>query len=653
VLGGGGLGALGGGGAPLGGAAGAAGLRPLLPLTLTGVSPEGAPLIDLRLTVDPRTNSLILAGTQADLDTIEAIIDKLESTDVGPQARKFEVVTLNNASAPDVANALTTFLSQSISVVQAGGLLSQFEEIEQQVVVIAEPITNKLLISATPRYFAEVMRLIAELDAPVPEVVIQVLIAEVDLTGNEEFGVEIGLQSPVLFQRSVFPAWPFQPHDFGPGNLFGAGSATFTGGAAAAGNNAPTGVTLNTVVNPAAQPGFLFNTTAPLGNNPVVGPGIVGFQGLTNLGVGRTSTTVPNGPGGFIFSASSDSFNLLVRALKTQGRLDVLSRPQVMTLDQQTANVNIGQIVPYVTATVISGTGLATNSVAQQQVGVILNVTPRITPDGKVYMRVQPEVSSLSTSTVTVSAGVAIPIINQQAVTTTVVAQDGETVVLGGLITRNDNKNENKVPWLGDLPGVGALFRFRTQMKEKRELLLIMTPHIVRSRAEADHILAEEAARMDWIVGDVVKVHGTTGLEPIIPPPVPGSPAGPIGDPPYGLDGAVPAGPPLAVPPAAAPGAGQQLPMPAPVQNLPAPAPVQPMPAPSPAPGTAPPPASTAAPVPPIINTAARPTSLSSAPPMLPPAVPPPGARPAADLSEPTPDQGKESRRWQYVPRNN
>jgi general secretion pathway protein D len=673
---GGALGGFGAGGAAPalgGGTTTAGGIRPLLPLTLPGLTPEGAPLIELRLGVDTRTNSLILAGSRADLDLIEAIIDKLETTEV--QNRRYEVVQLHNQSAPDVANDLTSLLTSEIAVVNAGGMLTPFQEIEQQVVVVPDPVTNKLLVSATPAYFDRVMELIAKLDIEIPQVVIQVLVAEVDLTGNEEFGVEIGLQSPVLFQRGVFPAWPFRPHDYGPGFLLGPSGDTvvYTSPAAAT----PLSPTTVTTINPAAQPGFLFNTTSPLGNNPVVGPGIVGFQGLTNLGVGRTSSTVPNGPGGFIFSASSDAFSLLVRALKTQGRLDVLSRPQVTTLDQQTANVAVGQIVPYVTGTVISGTGLASNSVAQQQVGVILNVTPRICDDGKIYMRVQPQVSSLSTSTVTVGTGVALPIINTQEVNTTVVAGDGETVVIGGLITRNDNKNENKVPWLGDLAGIGALFRFRTQMKEKRELIFVLTPHIVRSRAEADHILAEEAARMDWIVGDVVKAHGTTGLEPIVPPPAPGSPAGPIADPPvpFGVELPAPGSP--AGPEAAPAGAGSAPPL-----QLPMPAPVRPgmIPAPTPAPGTTVPPASApsapptvstwqsatpagptapaapdppAPPAPPAVTTTAQAGQTRYGSPGGPPPAPQPLQPPAADTAAfPPPDQGKESRRWQYLPRN-
>ena len=505
---------------------GSGGLRPLT-LTLGNVAPDGTPLIDLRLTVDPRTNSVIVAGSRNDLDIIEALITRLDDTEV--QTRRSDVYALRNTSAVDVATALNSFLTQSLTVVRNAGQLSQFQDLEREVVVVPEPITNKLLISATPRYYPDIMRLVAELDAELPQVIIQVLIAEVDLTGSEEFGVEIGLQSPVLFQRGIFPA----------AGLFGTGTSGFsnTGTTLASGSYVAPGVSITGTVNPASAPNFNFNNpTLNLGQNVGVSPGIVGYQGLGSLGVGRVS---PNsGVGGFVFSAASDSFNLLIRALKTQGRVDILSRPQVTTLDNQAASVQVGQNVPTIQGSNITGTGIVSTPVVYQPVGVVLNVVPKISPDGKVTMRVSPSVSSLDPTPLSLGNGVMAPVFNQQVVDTTVVARDGETVVIGGLIQRSDAKSENKVPWFGDLPWVGAAFRYRTQIKRKQELLIIMTPHIVRSRCERERILAMEGKRMDWILGDVIKTQGSSGMLPLFPtPPVGAIP--PAMDP-STIDGAMP-----------------------------------------------------------------------------------------------------------------
>jgi type II secretory pathway component GspD/PulD (secretin) len=502
------------GAVPGAGALGAGGAaRPLSLITLGGVTPEGYPLIELRLTADTLTNSLIAAGSPNDLDIIAALVDRLDNADV--QQRINEVYHLKNVNAADLAAALNSLLPTALQVYQVGGQLMTFQELLMQVVVVPEAVTNSLLISASPQFFGEVIRLIKELDCEIPMVAIQILVAEVDLSSDEEVGCELGLQSPVLFQRGVIPAFPFLNDQLSPGNLLGStGSVNY---ANATGGLVPPGVTVNTSVNPTALPSYLFNTTSPLPTNPVVSPGLVGFQGITNLGVGRASPT--SGVGGFVFSASSDSVSINIRALKVQGRIDILSRPQVTTLDNQSATVVVGQSVPITLGSNITATGVISNNVQYRDVGVRLDVTPKITPDNKVYMRVFPEISSPVPTQVNLGNGVLATAFNTQYVQTTVLAGDGETVAIGGMISTTDTKNENKVPWLGDLSGIGALFRYRTQNKKKVELLVLMTPHIVRSRAEADRVLAEEATRIDWMLGSVLRIHGTSGMQPVIPPP--------------------------------------------------------------------------------------------------------------------------------------
>jgi type II secretion system protein D len=480
------------------GGAGGTTARPIQP-GVGGIASPGSPLIDVRLTVDDRTNSLIVAGAESDLEVIDLIIRRIESSPV--EQRQFAVVHLKNATAADVQSSLQTFLNNTITA-QSGftavGHYPDMTQLEQTVVIVAEPVSNKLLVSATPKYFNTVKSLIEEMDMELPMVVIQCMIAEVDMTGNEEFGVEVGGQTPVLFRRSVVSG--SSPSGF----LSNIPTATipFVPGAA----TAPT---------TSGSPGFLFNNVAvPIGSTSLVDPDMVGIQGLSNLGVGRTSAT--SGVGGLVFSASSDVVSVLVRALKTQGRVDVLSRPQIMTMDNQQARVFVGQSVPYITGQTLLATGVVSNAIGRQDVGVELNVLPKITPDGRVIMRVVPTVSSISPTPVVITTGVTAPAFNTQTAETTVSIEDGQTVVLGGLISYKDTKAENKIPWFGDLPVIGALGRFRTETRAKQELLLILTPHIVRCRAEADHMLADESRRMDWVLGNVMKTHGGTGMEPVL-----------------------------------------------------------------------------------------------------------------------------------------
>ena len=475
-----------------------------LQISLGGSSQPGAPIIDLRLSVDERTNSIIVAGSRSDMEAIEAIIARLDEFDI--QQRRNEIFILRNTTAADVATALNNFLTTSLDVLDQGQQLSNYQQVDRQVVIVPEPISNKLLISASPRWFGEITKLINELDSEQPQVVIQVMMAEVTLNGGEEFGVEIGLQSPVLFQRGILPS------------IGSAGTVGLTG--QANGIPLPTGVVVNQTTGNFANPGNNFIGSAPYPYSTYES-GIVGFQGVNSLNVGRNSKRL--GSGGLVFSAASDSFNLLIRALKTQGRIDILSRPQVTTLDNQQARVFVGSNFPLISASNAT-VGVTQQSITYVPVGVELVVTPKISPDGKVVMRVAPQVSKASPSGQQLPGSNGSPSIDlfqvdTQTVETTIIAQDGETVAIGGLIRKVDEKAERKIPWLGDLPFIGTAFRYREQYKVRQELLVILTPHVVRNRLEADRVLAMESARMSWLVGDVIKAHGPSGMQPILPPP--------------------------------------------------------------------------------------------------------------------------------------
>jgi general secretion pathway protein D len=438
---------------------------------------DGATLIGLQIAVDDRTNSLLVSGAENDLETIRGIIGKLEASDTPD--RFYDVYKLRNAAAADVATALTTFITSSLAVLSPTNFYTTYIQLQKNVVIVAEPVSNTLLICATPFYFQEMKRLIERLDAQPPQVVIQVLIASVQLSNDQEFGVEAGLQNPILFARG------------------GLATPTTTSG------------TTN-----AASPGFNFNTTAiPLGNSTLTSPGAVGFQSLQNLGVGLQSPT--QGVGGFVFQASSQSFSLLVRALQAQGRIDVLSRPQVTVADNQTGYVQVGASYPYL-STSNATVGVVSQSIAYQPIGVTMRVTPRVNPDGKVLMRVEPQVGSVTSAPISLGSGILAPEFNIQTVQTTVLASDGETIVLGGMISKQDTRNEVGIPFFKDIPYLGTLFRYRQQNVIRQELLVIMTPHIIRSEADQARILAEETARMHSCFPDYARIHGH-GMEVIGP----------------------------------------------------------------------------------------------------------------------------------------
>src|SRR5262249_605503 len=150
------------------------------------------------------TNSIIVAATQNDLDAIRAIIYRLENSDYS--RRIMQVIRLRNASAVDISTALSTFLSASLTVYETGVTTTNYLVTQRNIPFQAEPVSNNLLIEGPAEALAALVPIIQKLDAVPLQVMVETMIAEVLLSNDEEFGVELGLQSPVLFQRQVIPA---------------------------------------------------------------------------------------------------------------------------------------------------------------------------------------------------------------------------------------------------------------------------------------------------------------------------------------------------------------------------------------------------------------------------------------------------------------
>ncbi len=219
-----------------------------------------------------------------------------------------------------------------------------------------------------------------------------------------------------------------------------------------------------------------------------------------------------------MLSAASENVNMLLRALAENHRMEVLQRPQIMALDNNPAFVQVGQRVPYVMSSQVNIAGTTYNT-QLIDVGLVLRVQPRISPDGLVVMLIDAVKSTLENPATGIpvnvtSTGEVIrsPIIDNTEAYTTVSAMSGQTVVLGGLIDKQAVENHRKVPLLGDVPVFGHLFRYDSTTNSRTELLIIMTPHIVKTEAEADAIKQAEAARMSWCMCDVTTIYGEAGL---------------------------------------------------------------------------------------------------------------------------------------------
>ena len=461
-------------------------------------APGETNLAPLRFTVDVRSNSVIATGSEGDLRIVEMLILRLDEED--SMQRKTTVYLLKNAPAVDVALAVNEFLRNKRQVEDAGpGEVNPFQQLEKEVVVVPEPVANKLILSATPRYFDEIEELIEKLDEQPPEVVIQVLIAEVEIGEANEFGVELGIQDSVLFDRSLL------------GDLQTTENTTQQST-----QNGVTTSILEIIQAASNLPGFDFNSIGPLGNSgsdqSVLTANQVGSQGISNFQVGRSNDQL--GFGGLVLSASSQNISVLVRALQENNQLEILSRPQIRTLDNQPAFIQVGERVPRITSSQVTVNG-QTNQVVLENVGLILGVTPRISPTGTVIMEIDAEKSDLGAESKGIPVSVSLngtvvrsPRIETTTVQATVSAADGETVILGGLITKKTDEIHRKVPVLGDLPLLNNLFRFDSVVTNRTELLVILTPKVIRNSKDNERIKQAEMARMSWCAADVYEMQG-------------------------------------------------------------------------------------------------------------------------------------------------
>ncbi len=297
--------------------------------------------------------------------------------------------------------------------------------------IMVDPDTHNIIVVADQQTSEQISNVIANLDRPKPQVLIKVVFLQVQLDNSLELGVEggwTGGNSP----------------NFSAANIFG-----LTGL-----NNVATN--FNALGQPMAN-GF-----------PIPG----------------SSTT---GSGGLYQILGSD-YQATVRALAQQGKAQVLSRPSILARDGQPATILVGQQVPLITGIsyeAVGGNTVPINNVTYTPVGIQINVTPYISPDNYVEMIVTPQDSIVDpTLTEPIAAGVNAPVIDTRSADTVVVTPDGQTVVIGGLMENDKQASTSKIPILGDIPLLGALFRSKTSSDNKNELMIFMTPHIVHAPME-------------------------------------------------------------------------------------------------------------------------------------------------------------------------
>jgi general secretion pathway protein D len=225
--------------------------------------------------------------------------------------------------------------------------------------------------------------------------------------------------------------------------------------------------------------------------------------GLAQQGITPNSAGVNSLPGAGIYSVVGNDFSATLRAIEEVGKVDVLSRPTILARNNQMASIVVGQDVPLINNVSYDTFGNEHIAVGYQQVGIILQVTPFISDDGMVEMILAPQISQVDATRsqplafATNGSVVSAPFIDVRQANTVVVTPDGQTVVIGGMMQNSKTSTDSKIPLLGDIPGIGALFHHKISSNSKTELIIMLTPYIVRTPGDLARMSADERGRTE------------------------------------------------------------------------------------------------------------------------------------------------------------
>ena len=378
------------------------------------------------LVADPRTNSVLIGGDKSERLRLRALIAHLDTPleDGGDTQVRY----LRYADSEELATKLQQHFTTQAQTAAGGGAATTAPQSPDAVSVWADTQTNALVITAPPKMMRSIMLIIDKLDIRREQVLVEAIIVEVIADKTAELGVTWaveGASSNTPIGVTNFP-------DFGPG-VVQLGAAAGSGGQVD-----PTGL---------------------------IGAGIT-------FGIGRISD-------------SGVSFAAIARALQGDADTNIISTPSIVTTDNEEATLNVGQEVPFVTGS-YSNTGNTGGSVnpfqtiQRQQVGVKLAITPQINEGDSLLLTISQEISNIAQSAQAVDL-----ITNQRIIETTVIVDDGEILVLGGLLEDVLRESDQRVPVLGSIPILGNLFRSRTTDKVKTNLLVFIRPKILRNSEQA------------------------------------------------------------------------------------------------------------------------------------------------------------------------
>ncbi|MCP4683583.1 MAG: type II secretion system secretin GspD [Desulfobacterales bacterium] len=397
------------------------------------------------IAADDRTNVLIISASEDDTSKIKKLIRLLDKAPL-PGEGSIRVYYLQNANARDLAGVLKAIPSKQASGKNKG----KTPVLSKDIGIAADSATNSLIITAQKDDYLVLEDVIKRLDITRSMVYIEALIMEVSTTKDFELGVE----------------WR-------AGEKFGSvdGKAV-----AAFGASAP-----------------------PKGLLPSVDATTGVLTGPTGLALGILGDNIQIGDIKF------PSIGAIIRAYKYDSDVHILSTPQIMTTDNEEAEIYVGKNIPYLTRKEESPTdpNRDYSSYEYKDVGITLNITPQINQERFVRLQLAQEVSQV----VEAQSESGLPTTLKRVAKTTVVIRDGHTIVIGGLIDETLDNSDYKVPCLGNIPLIGRLFRSTVRSGEKTNLFIFLTPHIIENPAEAEEVYQEKKEQIDTIREGVIKMN--------------------------------------------------------------------------------------------------------------------------------------------------
>jgi len=396
----------------------------------------------IRIMADERTNSLIILATEDDTLRIRKLIRLLDK-EIPRGEGDIHVYYLQNANAEDLVKVLAALPSEEKKQVAKG----KAPVISKEVQIVADKATNSLVIKAKKHDYLVIEDIIKKLDIPRTMVYIEALIMEVNVDKEFRLGVEwLGME------------------DF---TYNGRKGGYFAGSGGAGGVGDYSGIKGLSGIPPSLPSGF-------------------------SLGVVGEAITIGN----VVFP----NVAAILQAYQKDSDVNILSTPQILTTDNEEAEIKVGENVPYLTK---EATGDQTYQTYEyKDVGMTLKITPQINQERFVRLKIFQE-------NITLKGGIEEfrPTTLKRSAETTVIVKDKNTVVIGGIIGENTERGAYQVPCLGDIPGLGLFFKSQSRSRNKTNLFVFLTPHIIENSFEARKIYEEKKEEIEKIKGGAIKMY--------------------------------------------------------------------------------------------------------------------------------------------------